>query len=139
MAEEVEELFERLRRRVMKEVDRVLSEFEALRLDWTPDGRLSPLYTIYEFPDKYVVLVDLAAADVDSVEVKVVDGRLVIEARLEREISLSDLYGTAAMRGVTLRYYRQEIPLPPDADVEGMTYRVRPDKIVEIVIPRRQG
>lgn len=135
--EDIEAFFERLRRRLLREAERILAE--AMQPDWTPDGGLRPLYTVYEYPDYYLVLVDLPAADLSTVNVYTTDHNLVIEARLQHELRLSDVYGTVAGREVSLRYYRQEIPLPSDAELEKMRVNVRPNKIIEIRIPRRSG
>ncbi|BES81219.1 Hsp20/alpha crystallin family protein [Pyrodictium abyssi] len=138
--EELRREWERLRRKIMEEIDRMLYEMEeAVHYGWSPDGSLRPLYTMYEYPDRYTILVDLAAADTSSLEVRVVDDRLVLEARLEREIRFSDVYGTSLGREVKFRLYRHEIALPPDADPSGMHVKVRPNKIVEIIIPKKQG
>ncbi len=137
--EELRREFERLRKKMLQKIDGMLSEFASLRADWTPDGALKPLYTIYEFPDRYVILVDVAAADTSSVNVIATEDMITVEARLEKEISLGDIYGTIAGHGVSVRYYRHEIPLPPDAEPKGMRVRVRPDKIIEIVLPRKPG
>ena len=137
--EEIRRRLERLRERIEREIDRALSEAEeVMRLSWSPEGRLQPLYTMYEYPDRYVILVDLAAADTSTLEVKATEDRLIIEAKLEREVSFSDLYGTSLGHEVTFRYYHQEIPLPPDADPSGIRVNVRRGKIVEIVVPKKR-
>jgi HSP20 family protein len=130
---------ERLRERIEREIDRAISEMEeVMRPSWTPEGRLQPLYTMYEYPDRYVILVDLAAADKSTIEVKAVGEKLVIEAKLEKEVSFSDLYRTSLGQGLTFRYYHHEIPLPPDADPSQMKVNVRKGKIVEIIIPKKR-
>jgi len=133
--EEMEAFLERLRRRLLREAEKLLAE--AVQADWTPDGGLKPLYAVYEYPDRYVILVDMAAADISSLRVSATGDRLILEARLEQELRLSDIYGNIVGREVSLRYYRHEIPLPEDADPEGIRVNVRPNKIVEIVVPRR--
>ena len=137
-SEDVYEELERLRRRVIREVDRILSELAALKSDLTPDGGLRPLYTLYEYPDRYVILLDLPAADTSTLTVTATEGKLVVEARLEREISLGDLYGTVYGRETRISYYKHVIPLPPDADLENIRVNVRPNKIVEIVVPKKE-
>lgn len=138
--EELRREWVRLRRKIMEEVDRMLYELEeSMHYGWSPDGSLRPLYTLYDYPDRYTVLVDLAAADTSSLEVKAVEDRLVIEAKLEREIRFSDVYGTPLGREVKFRLYRHEILLPPDADPSGIHVRIRPNKIVEIIIPKKRG
>jgi HSP20 family protein len=136
--EEMEELFEKLRKRLLREAERILAE-AAMQADWTPDGGLRPLYTIYEYPDRYVILVDMAAADTSTLNVTATEDKLVLEARLQQELRLSDIYGNIVGREVSLRYYRHEIPLPPDADPKGIRVNVRPNKIVEIILPRKSG
>ncbi len=138
----VEEFFEDLYRRIMKLRKRVLDEIESLERDlvssrWRLDGTLEPLYNIYEYPDRYVIIFDLAGADIDSIEVKVVDDKLVIESKLEKSITYGDLHRTIVGREIRFHKYRHVIPLPPDADPLGMKVNVKPNKIVEVTIPRR--
>ena len=139
MAEELLEMLERVRRRLLREVDRVISEITMERSDIGPDGSLRPLYVVYEYPDHYTVYVDLPAADTSTLNIVVTGDHLVIEAKLEREISLSDLYGGTIGREVRVSFYRHILPLPPDADPSGVRYEVKPGKRVEIVIPKRGG
>ncbi|MET1129097.1 MAG: Hsp20 family protein [Thermoproteota archaeon] len=136
--DEIEQEFRRLRRRLLREVDRVLSEHLYIAREWTSEGSLRPLYTLYEQPDKYTILIDLAAADTSSLEVKVVDDLLVVEAKLERDMRLGDIYGDISVREVVVRSYRSEIPLPLDADPSGMKVEVLRSKIVKVDIPRRR-
>ena len=130
---------ERLRRRLHREVERMLQEPFLVRRDWSPDGSLEPLYNIYEYSDRYVILVDLAGADRGSIDVRVVDDRLVVEARLEKEVSYSDVYGTYHGREMTFHSYRHELPLPPDADPSGMKVNIRPNKLIEIILPKKRS
>jgi len=136
--EEMEEFFERLRKRLLREAERLLAE-AAMQADWTPDGGLRPLYTVYEYPDRYIILVDMAAADTSTLNVTATEDKLILEARLEQELRLSDIYGNVVGREVSLRYYRHEIPLPEDADPRNIKVNVKPNKIVEIVVPRRRS
>jgi HSP20 family protein len=138
--EEIRREMERLRRRIQEEIDRTLAAITGLQqATWSPDGSLQPLYQVYTYPDRYVVVVDLAGADTGTIEVKATRDTLIIEAKLQRNVSYSDIYGTTYGREVTFHSYRNVLPLPPDADPSGMRYRVRRDKLVEIIIPRRPG
>ncbi len=137
--EDLRRRLERLRERIEREIDRALTEMEeVMRPSWSPEGKLQPLYTVYEYPDRYVLLVDLAAADADTINVKILEDRIVVEAKLEREVSFSDLYGTSFGQELVFSSYHHEIPLPPDADPSKAHYRVRRGKIVEIVIPKKR-
>ena len=137
--EEIRREIERLRRRIQEEVDRA---FALVTMQphtmWSPDGSLQPLYQVYTYPDRYVILVDLAGADTGTIDVKATEDSLIVEARLQRDVSYSDVYGTSYGREVVFRSYKNVIPLPPDADPSGMQVRVRRDKLVEIVLPRRR-
>ena len=138
LMDEIRREIERLRRRIQEEIDRAFALMTAPQPPmWSPDGSLQPLYQVYAYPDRYVILVDLAGADAGSIEVKAVGDALVIEARLQRSVSYSDIYGTTYGREVTFHSYKNVIPLPPDADPERMEVRVRRDKMVEVVLPRR--
>ncbi len=136
--DEVFREFEKIRRRIEKEIDRIMREYTALKPDLTPDGSLQPLYTLYEYSDRYIILVDLPVADTSTLEVKVVDDKLVLEARLERSIRLGDVYGHTVGQEISVSRYKQVIPLPADADAEKTEVKVRPTKIIEIVIPKKK-
>ncbi|KSW12395.1 hypothetical protein CF15_06605 [Pyrodictium occultum] len=137
--EELRREWERLRRRIIEEMDRLFYELEEIvHAGWSPEGALRPLYTVYEHPDHYTILVDLAAADTSSLEVKVSGDKLILEAKLEREVRFSDIYGTSMGHGLTFRHYKHELTLPPDADPSGVQVRVRPNKIVEITLPKKR-
>lgn len=134
--EELRKRLERLHRRMMEEIERGLEE--AASLPWSPSGTMRPLYTLYEYTDSYVVLVDLAGADTSTLEVKATKDKLYIRASLERRVSFSDIYGTVIGRDLVFHSYEHEIPLPPDASPEDIKVKVRPNKIVEIVIPKKR-
>ncbi len=136
--DEVFREFEKIRRRIEKEIDRIMREYTALKPDLTPDGSLQPLYTLYEYSDRYIILVDLPVADTSTLEVKVVDDKLVLEARLERSIRLGDVYGHTVGQEISVSRYKQVIPLPADVDAEKTEVKVRPTKIIEIVIPKKK-
>ncbi len=136
--EEMRREMERLRRRIQEEIDRAFALMTAPHTRmWSPDGTLQPLHQVYAYPDHYLILVDLAGADTGSVEVKATENQLIIEARLQQTISYSDVYGTTYGREVRFHSYKHVIPLPPDADPSNMRVRVRPNKLLEIVLPRR--
>ena len=135
--EDIEELMERLRRRVLREIMRTLSEMEVSHSDIAPDGSIRPLYTVYEYPDRYVILVDLPAADTSTINVSATEDRLIVEAKLERSLTYSDIFGTQYGREVSVTRYKHVIPLPDDADPSGMRVEVKPNKILEIAIPKK--
>ncbi len=134
--EDVYRRIERIRRRVLDELERL--EKNLARPGWRLDGTLEPLYNVYEYPDRYVIVFDLAGSKANTIEVKVVDDKLVIESKLEKSISYSDIHGTMVGREITFHSYRHVVPLPSDADPEGMRVNIRPNKLVEVIIPKRR-
>jgi len=134
--EEIKKRIERIHKRIMEEIERSFEEATSMSL--FQQGSMRPLYTIYQRPDAYVVLVDLAAADASSLEVKATENKLIIRASLEKEVKFSDIYGTMVGEDIVFREYEHEIPLPSDADPSGIRYNIRPNKIVEIIIPRKR-
>ena len=128
---------ERIRKRLEEELERTMLIGE--RPGWSPSGFLEPLYQLYEYPDRYVILVDLAGADTATLDVKVVGDRLVLESKLSKEVRYSDIYGTIAGRDVRFHSYRHVLPLPPDADPENMRVKVHRNKVVEITIPKKHA
>ncbi len=133
--EEIRRRIERIHRKIMEELERSFEEVPAPT--WLHES-MRPLYTVYQSPDAYIVLVDLAGADTSSIEVKATENKLIIKASLEKEVRFSDVYGTMIGQDVVFRQYEHEIPLPPDADPSGIKVNVRPNKIIEIRIPRRK-
>ncbi len=135
--EEIKKRIERIHKRIMEEIERSFEEATSMSL--FQQGSMKPLYTIYQRPDAYVVLVDLAGADTSSLEVKATENKLIIRASLEKEVRFSDIYGTVVGEDIVFHEYEHEIPLPPDADPSNIKYNIRPNKIVEIIIPRKRS
>lgn len=133
--EEIRKRIERIQRKIMEEIERTFEE--AATPTWL-QGSMKPLYTMYQRPDAYIVLVDLAGADTSSLEVKATENKLIIKASLEKEVRFSDIYGTMIGQDIVFRQYEHEIPLPPDADPSNIEVNVRPNKIIEIRIPRKK-
>lgn len=139
--EEIRKRIERIHRKILEEVERTFEE----TLETTTGafmaqtGSLKPLYTLYETPDAYIVLVDLAGADTSTIDVRATEDKLIIRASLEKEVRFSDIYGTVVGENIVLRSYEHEIPLPPDADANNIKVNVRPNKIVEIIIPKKRS
>ena len=135
--EEIRRRIEKIHKKIVEEIERSFEEATSMSL--FQQGSMRPLYTVYQRPDAYVVLVDLAGADTSSLEIKPMEDKLIIRASLEKEVRFSDIYGTMIGEDVVFHEYEHEIPLPPDADTSSIKYNIRPNKIVEIIIPRRRS
>ncbi len=115
------EEYTRFRRRILREL---LGEFEPL-LDeswrelmpmWDSDGRLEPLYTIREYPDKYVIIIDLPGADFSTLSVDLKGRLLIVRSRLKQSVVFAN-WGTV-QREIVFREYSKTIELPEDIDPE---------------------
>ncbi len=136
--DEIEREIEKVRRRILREVNKFLLEhYGYVERDWDEKGNIQPLYTIHEYPDKYVIIFDLANADTSTLEVKVVGQKLLIEANMEKSVQLSDIYGDFIGKELSISRYKHEIELPPFADPSKMKVKVSRRKIVEVVIPKK--
>ena len=127
-------------RRELERIRRMLQALGITSNDEPPfdpqQGILYPLYTLEPYEDAYRILVDLPAADLDTLKIYTENGELVVDASLEKELEVATPWSYE--HRVVVRRYRRRIALPPDADLENMRVRIHPTrKIVEIIIPRR--
>ncbi|HDJ83732.1 MAG TPA: Hsp20/alpha crystallin family protein [Desulfurococcaceae archaeon] len=128
----------RIRRRLREllgEYETVFDEsWSELRPMWDVDGTLEPLYSLYEYSDKYVVVVDLPGADLSTLSVDVKGRRLVIRCRLKEELSFIK-WGTI-QREIRFREYVKVIELPENIDLSKFDVE-RKDSLVVIIIGKR--
>jgi len=128
----------RIRRRLREllgEYETVFDEsWSELRPMWDVDGTLEPLYSLYEYPDKYVVVVDLPGADLSTLSVDVKGRRLVIRCRLKEELSFIR-WGTI-QREIRFREYVKVIELPENIDLSKFDVE-RKGSLVVIIIGKR--
>ena len=128
----------RIRRRLREllgEYETVFDEsWSELRPMWDVDGTLEPLYSLYEYSDKYVVVVDLPGADLSTLSVDVKGRRLVIRCRLKEELSFIR-WGTI-QREIRFREYVKVIELPENIDLSKFDVE-RKGSLVVIIIGKR--
>ena len=128
----------RIRRRLREllgEYETVFDEsWSELRPMWDVDGTLEPLYSLYEYSDKYVVVVDLPGADLSTLSVDVKGRRLVIRCRLKEELSFIK-WGTI-QREIRFREYVKVIELPENIDLSKFDVE-RKGSLVVIIIGKR--
>lgn len=128
----------RIRRRLREllgEYETVFDEsWSELRPMWDVDGTLEPLYSLYEYSDKYVVVVDLPGADLSTLSVDVKGRRLVIRCRLKEELSFIK-WGTI-QREIRFREYVKVIELPENIDLSKFDVG-RKGSLVVIIIGKR--
>lgn len=128
--------------RIRRKLRELLGEYEAvfdeswseLRSMWDVDGTLEPLYSLYEYPDKYVVVVDLPGADLSTLSVDVKGRRLEIRCRLKEELSFIR-WGTI-QREIRFREYVKVVELPGNIDLSKFDVE-RKGSLVVIMIGKR--
>jgi HSP20 family molecular chaperone IbpA len=87
---------------------------------------------LLESDDAYLLVVDLPGATADTVDVAVEGGRLVIEARREKEFPPAFRY----VREDRSLFLDAELPVPDDATDEGASAAVEAG-VLEVRLPKR--
>ena len=98
---------------------------------WHHEGYLEPLYTIKDLGDRIVIYIDLPYAHEGTIDVKFIDNKMIIKAKLKQQISLSQ-WGTR-FSDITFNEYRTVIDLPLRVDPDKVKIRTRRG-VVEITI-----
>jgi len=97
-------------------------------------GPIEPLHSMYEFPDEYVIVIDMPIADSSSITVQVGEDYLEIKAKIVvREAVESALHAEYRKEEA---FYVKRVLLPLDADVSSMRYRISGGRLI-INIPKK--
>ncbi len=138
--------FDEMRRRILREIERIHREIESAieeiieevseRIEaskpmWSHEGTLEPLYSMYEYDDRYEVFLDLPGADLNTLSVTGRGKSLIVRCRLKTTICFPR-WGTR-QRELEFREYSKTIKLPDDADINTMKVIRRGTKIKIIV------
>ncbi len=123
--------FEKEFKRIREEISRI--EEEMLRpLYDLEHGAVEPLHESEWRGNELILRVDLAGVkNKEDISLTVVDGKLVLEARLEKPFTAGDI---TLLRGKSITEYRLELALPPGAVEDAIKARFR-NGILEIRIP----
>jgi len=134
------EMEDYIARRIREEMESLYSELSSmermLRPMWHYDGYLEPLYTIKDLGDRVVVYIDIPFAEEGAIDVRFVDGKLFIKAKLRKGISFSDW--SSRFSETRFTEYRAVIDLPPGLDYSKARVRVKRG-VIEIAIPKVPG
>ncbi len=115
------EEYMKARRRILREL---LGDIEPLFDEswreimpmWDSSGRLEPLYTVREFPDRYIIIIDLPGADFSTLSVDLKGRLLIIKSRLKQSVMFAN-WGTV-QREIVFKEYSKTIELPEDINPE---------------------
>ncbi|HID80278.1 MAG TPA: Hsp20/alpha crystallin family protein [Ignisphaera sp.] len=132
---EFKELEDYIMKTLRDEVYRLYEDLASIermfRPMWHHEGYLEPLYSVKDLGDRIVVYIDLPYAEEGSIDVKFVDNKMIIKARLKDQLSYSG-WGTRFER-MTFNEYRTVIDLPIVVDPNKIRIRSRKG-LVEITI-----
>ncbi len=120
-----------LRDEVRKLYEDLASMERMFRPMWHHEGYLEPLYAIKDLGDRIVVYIDLPFAEESTIDVKFVDDKMVIRAKLKKSLSYSDW--STRFEGTSFSEYRTVIDLPIKASPERVKVRAKRG-VVEITI-----
>lgn len=127
---EIEREFEALE----EEISRAFREFEETMLPYEArEGRLEPLTSMQEYPDKYVILLDLPLADLDAISVEAKGRKLYVRAQLRQKLRLDSWM--SSLRGSSIHEYYKIVELPSDAKISEISVEKRKGCLV-IIVPR---
>lgn len=137
----MDEEFRRLMWKIYRKVWEIRREIEETsesyfsRVTWPiPRGAIEPLHSMYEFPDEYVVIVDIPEADSSTVTVLVKGEYMEVKARI-MSTELLERYGAVQRREEEITYVKR-ILLPPDADVASIEYKFSRGRLI-IRLPKK--
>jgi len=86
---------------------------------------------LLESSDTYLLVVDLPGVTSDTLDITVVDGRISIEARREKDVPAGFRYA----REERTVFLDVDLPLPPDATEEGASATID-DGVLEVRLPK---
>ncbi len=123
-------------KRIREEIARLAEELSLTEIPrplWHHEGYLEPLYSVKDLGDRIVIDIDLPCVDEGSIDVKFVGNRMMLVARLKRDLRYENWSSRA--REITFREYRLTIDLPPDVDPSRARVKVIRN-VVRVEIPR---
>lgn len=130
---------EELRLYVKRVVKELSEELERELREWgAPEEKeelQEPLHTVFELPEKYVVVLDLPACDEAKAEVLIYEDKLEVKAKVKTGLALRGPgFGERILR---LEEYRKVLPLPRDADPSKASYKFTCGRLV-VEVPKRR-
>jgi HSP20 family molecular chaperone IbpA len=133
------EEFRRYMRERIKNIEDLFDEIyneidSSLFTGYRPVNLEEPLYRIEDHGDHYVILIDLPAADPNSVVVDVFEDHIVIKANIKKEAAYE--YENALGRRVWMRNYSTSIRLPSPIDTSTVKAE-RKDNILLITVKKK--
>ncbi len=120
---------ERLAREMMRELEEIHVDIYNSRLRELVEGSLEPLYQVFDQGYEIAIVVDVSGVDYDTVNVKVYEDHVEVEAEMKKEI-LESLHAKSTWSYHAARY-KGAIALP--ARVDPSTARVEKKGSVVVI------
>jgi len=132
------ELISEYIREIEEEIEERFREFFAEQPSWNARTRtLEPLCNVFVTPDEVVVTADLPYAEESTVQVKLLNEKLLeIRAKMKRTMCFEDL-GITHQKGEISGFYCQ-VRIPVAVKTEKMHTSFR-NGILEVRLPRKRG
>ncbi len=135
LEKEFKELEDHIMRALRDEVRKLYEDLASMermfKPMWHHEGYLEPLYTIKDLGDRIVVYIDLPFAEESTIDVKFIDNKMVIRAKLKKNLSYSDW--STRFEGTSFSEYRTVIDLPIKVSPDRVKVRAKRG-VVEITI-----
>ena len=116
-----------IRRLIQDELKKAERDLENIKLlfepSWSSNGILRPLYSVRETSDSYIIYVDVPKADEATIDVHFINNKLILKARLRREIRFEQWSGVGGE--TTFKEYQNVIELPFKIDPKKVKIRNR--------------
>ena len=124
MMKKVDDFEKHVRELIREELSRLHEELgESLETSWTSKGVLKPLYSVREEGKDYLIYVDMPNVDEGSIELKFVENKVVVTAKLRETLKLSDWPFRG--EGTSFKEYQGIIELPFRIDPSKVSVRKR--------------
>jgi len=132
------ELISEYIREIEEEIEERFREFFAERPSWNARTHtLEPLCNVFVTSDEVVITADLPYAEESTVQVKLLDGKILeIKAKMKRTLCFEDL-GITHQKGEFSEFYCQ-VRIPVAVETEKMRTSFR-NGILEVRLTRKRG
>ncbi len=131
------EIEEAVVRDIEREIERIRSAVRSYEHMLAPtlhhEGFMEPLYNVVDEGDRIVIRVDLPYVEEGSIDVKFVNNKLVLHAKLKDSYRFEGW--SHRMGEVRFQEFRLALDLPPNVDPSNAKVRFRRG-VLEIVIPK---
>lgn len=136
--DEIRRIMHRIYRKVWelrKEIEEVQETLFSRTFHTVPAGPVEPLHSLYEFPDEYVLVIDIPEADSSSLTVLVGEEYLEVRAKISVEKMTGYPFYPRLVREEAS--YVKRVTIPLDADISDISYKFDRGRLI-FNIPKKR-